>query len=78
MKSLAMALAAKEASQRKVAGRLGVALSTVQDWVTDFGGRAETGHADLGAMPSDDELLAIADEIDAGALEDVLPQVRNY
>jgi len=73
-KSIAMALAARGVSQRKIAERLGVPQQTISDWLTDPRTHAETGHPE--ALPSEADLDAIAEEIKAAARKDVLPDVR--
>jgi hypothetical protein len=76
MKSLAMALAATcETSERKIAKRLRVDPATIRGWVgnsADTGGIPHYEH-----LPSEAELVAIAEEIDEAARKQVLPQVRK-
>jgi hypothetical protein len=75
VRSLALALAARGVSQRKIAERIGVPRDTIQNWLVDSRADAQSNQPD--PLPSQSELDAIAAEIKAAARKEVLPDLRK-
>jgi transposase len=73
-RTIALMLAARKVSTRKIAERLGVAQNTVNSWVSDFTTAGEIAHHE--PLPTKEALDAIAAEIREQAVREATRKIE--